>query len=79
MLTPNSGDINNLEAENELTYWFTVVIYVEKFFYFRGMDYDGDHEFEWDIYDYILHEGIYEYFLPNVSTEFFTTHLEEVA
>jgi len=39
VLTPNSGDINNLGAKNELTYWFTAVIYVEKFFYFRGMDY----------------------------------------
>ena len=26
-----------MEAENELTYWFTALIYVEKFFYFSGM------------------------------------------
>jgi len=38
VLTLNSRDMNNLEAENELTYWFTVVIYVEKFFYFSGMN-----------------------------------------
>jgi len=42
------------------------------------IDYDGDHKFEWDIHDYIIQEAIYDYSLPNVSTEFFTTHLEEV-
>ena len=43
------------------------------------IDYDGKHEFEWDICDYILHEAIYNFDLPNVSTEFYTTNLEEVA
>ncbi|MDC1029866.1 hypothetical protein OAR07_01110 [Flavobacteriaceae bacterium] len=43
------------------------------------IDYDGDHEFKWDINDYILNEGIYNYFLPYVPMEFYTTHLEEVA
>jgi hypothetical protein len=43
------------------------------------IDYDGKHEFEWDIYDFILKEAIYDYFLPNISSEFYTTHLEEVA
>ena len=38
VLILNRRDINNLGTENELTYWFTVVIYVEKFFYFRGMN-----------------------------------------
>ena len=39
----------------------------------------GFHLFEWDIKNYILREVIYDYFTPNVPTEFFTTHLEEVA
>lgn len=30
------------------------------------IDYDGEHEFEWDIYDYILNEGIYEYDPPYI-------------
>ena len=31
-----------------------------------SIDYDGEYDFEWDIYDYILNEGIYEYIIPSI-------------
>ncbi len=30
------------------------------------IDYDEEHEFDWDIYHYILVEGIHEYFIPSI-------------
>ena len=63
---------------NKIEYWIEHCIHMGIGFDL-DIDYDDDHEFEWDIYDFILHEGIYQYFLPNVPSEFYTTHLEEVA
>ena len=39
MLSLLGRDINNLEGQKDVTYWFTILIDVEKFFYIRGMDY----------------------------------------
>ena len=63
---------------NRIVGWIEYCIHTGRGFSFE-IDYDGDHEFKWDLHDYIISEGIYNYFLPNVPSEFFTTHLEEVA
>lgn len=63
---------------NKIDYWIENCIHLGIGFDL-DIDYDEEYEFKWDIYDYILKEAIYDYSLPWISSEFHTTHLEEVA